>query len=105
MKSFKSHISEARIYEPKYKAGAEFTLNERKPNAVHKVLNNRNYPAGSSFKKSDKEPTIEVNTQENKSWVSVVIEDEKGQILRVWGSENAFSTAFNPDPSHVSPTN
>jgi hypothetical protein len=97
MKTFKSYISEARIYEPKYKAGYEFTLNERTPNAVHRALGN--YIPGDPFKKSDKEPTIEINTQENPAWVAIVLEDKTGQIIRVWGSESALNNAFNKGSS------
>jgi hypothetical protein len=97
MKTFKGYISEARIYEPKYKAGYEFTLNERTPNAVHRALSN--YIPGDPFKKSDKEPTIEINTQENSAWVAIVLEDKTGQIIRVWGSESALNKAFNKGSS------
>ena len=97
MKTFNNYISEARLYEPKYKAGYEFTLNERTPNAVHRALGN--YIPGDPFKKSDKEPTKEINTQENDAWVAIVLEDKTGQIIRVWGSESALNNAFNKGSS------
>ena len=97
MKSFKSHISEARIYEPKYKAGYEFTLNERTPNAVHKALGN--YIPGDPFKKSDKEPTKEYGDPNGKNFISVTLEDKTGQIIKIWGSESALNSAFNKGSS------
>jgi len=97
MKSFKNHISEARIYEPKYKAGFEFTLNERTPNAVHIALGN--YIPGDPFKKSDKEATKEYGDPNGKDFISVTLEDKTGQIIKIWGSESALSNAFNKGSS------
>jgi len=97
MKTFNNYISEARLYEPKYKAGYEFTLNERTPNAVHKALGN--YIPGDPFKKSDKEATKEYGDPNGKDFISVTLEDKTGQIIKIWGSKSALSDAFNKGSS------
>ena len=97
MKTFNNYISEARLYEPKYKAGYEFTLNERTPNAVHRALGN--YIPGDPFKKSDKEATKEYGDPNGKDFISVTLEDKTGQIIKIWGSESALSNAFNKGSS------
>ena len=97
MKTFNNYISEARLYEPKYKAGYEFTLNERTPNAVHRALGN--YISGDPFKKSDKEATKEYGDPNGKNFISVTLEDKTGQIIKIWGSKSALSDAFNKGSS------
>ena len=89
MLRFKEYINEARITEPKYVAGDPFVLNHRPQNAIHKALSN--YERGSVFKKSNDDTTVEVG----KGSVSVTLEDEKGNIIRVLGTKSAFNSAFN----------
>jgi|TARA_R110000803_G_C11960857_1_gene318685 hypothetical protein len=99
MLRFKEYINEASIYDSKYPRSSEFTLNARTPqNAVHKaIINGLGYPSGTTFKKSDEEPTSEKNIageQKGKN-VSVTLEDDKGNIVQVWGTKSAFQGAFN----------
>jgi len=97
MKTFKSYISEASIFDPKYPRSSEFTLNVNKPNAVHTALGTLNYSPGTTFKKSDDTPTSNKHIvgKQNKTNVAVTLEDDKGTIIQVWGTKSAFRGAFN----------
>ena len=97
MKTFKSYISEASLWDDKYPRTSEFTLNVNKPNAVHKALGTLNYSPGTTFKKSDDTPTSDKHIvgDQNKRNVSVTLEDDKGTIIQVWGTKSAFRGAFN----------
>ena len=77
---------------------SEFTLNVNKPNAVHKALiRGLGYTKGTTFKKSDDEPTSDKHIvgDRNRRNVSVTLEDDRGTIIQVWGTKSAFRGAFN----------
>ncbi len=98
MKTFKSYISEASLWDDKYAPTEEFTLNVRTPqNAVHKALiNGLGYPTGTTFKKTDKTKFDHVlTTTKTGKPVSVTLEDDKGTLIHLIGSKAALGGAFN----------
>ena len=99
MKTFNNFIDEARIHLPKYTSGDPFTLNHQSPNAIHKALATQNYTPGTTFKKSDEDAAVEIGDPDARGAVSVTLEDEKGKIIKVWGTASALNGAFNKGDS------